>query len=124
MHSPDISKSLDTNRNARLNPSSISELLQLHKLGVITKSQLRAGVGRWFPESNTSTPSPPADPQQNNDALCTPSPPKRCAVQIFPTDVTPVTKKTRTGKPTSQTALLRKISRNTTRRRFFTQCTN
>ena len=109
-------------KNAHSADQDLGHLITLHKMGIITREELRAKVLKWdAPNSVTSSP-----PVVTTVKI---SPSKRRIVDLSADnedanneDASRVVKKKRLGKPEESVANLRQYVRNPTRRRFFKEC--
>ena len=108
---------------------SIAQLIELHKMEIIDKIEMRRIiVGRHLKHKLAPENNAPSLAEENNTPphkFYTPSPPPRKRRLDQPgQESKPKKKKLRLGRPSEAEALLRKLVKNPTRRRFFSQCAN
>ena len=122
---PNAKKQLFDRRSDK-SAAVLGKLIELHKMGVISKEELRMKVLQWDPASSTSStvPVPTASAATTaRDALVEAAEPEK-NIKAESGGKAPAKKKKGEGKPVTEDARLRKLVREPTRRRFFRECQN
>ena len=122
-----LQSNTSNNNDDDQNNSDIACFVQLWKSGVITQDELRRKVLQWTPVS-----PPPTLPRKRklpsrvdiDDEIDKNVEAFNPAVALSPTTIPRPLKQKRPGKPTVTVGILRKLAKEPTRRRFFSQYCN
>ena len=107
----------------------LGKLMELHKMGILSKTELRTKVLEWDPSQSSKTVPVPTTTAATNvrEAVVEAAAPEK-AITPKTKKATPKTKgkkrQSRPGKPETEEAKLRKLAREPTRRRFFGEYSN